>query len=218
MLAPRARAAVLAPCVHAAAADKCRCASRGRRVLGSFSPNGRSKKHDLMVSTYQACILLIFNEQDSYSFNDMQQARAGVASATPSLAGTGRAPCRRPCKSRAPRGAEWHALACSLWHASIARADALTASPPPRARRVSARRPSRALVDRVASQMLNLPAEELKRYALSLCLGKYKILIKEPNNKEAPPQHRHERAPSRGCGGAVINVCCRARAAVRMAR
>jgi len=74
-------------------------------VLGSFSPSGKAKKHDLMVSTYQACILLIFNDQDTYSFLDMQQ-------------------------------------------------------------------------------MLNLPAEELKRYALSLCVGKYKILIKEPASKE----------------------------------
>merc|ERR1719240_524230 len=32
--------------------------------------------------------------------------------------------------------------------------------------------------------MLNLPAEELKRYALSLCAGKYKILNKEPASKE----------------------------------
>merc|ERR1711998_420411 len=33
-------------------------------VLGSFTPGGKAKKHDLMVSTYQACILLVFNEQD----------------------------------------------------------------------------------------------------------------------------------------------------------
>merc|ERR1711871_102695 len=64
-------------------------------VLGMFSPGGKTKKHDLMVSTYQACILLIFNEQDSYSFTDMHK-------------------------------------------------------------------------------LLNLPEEELKRYALSLCLGNYK--------------------------------------------
>jgi len=74
-------------------------------VLGAFSPSGKAKKHDLMVSTYQACILLLFNEQDTYSFTDMQQS-------------------------------------------------------------------------------LNLPPEELKRYALSLCLGKYKILLKEPASKE----------------------------------
>ena len=33
-------------------------------------------------------------------------------------------------------------------------------------------------------KMLNLPPEELKRYALSLCLGKYKILLKSPASKE----------------------------------
>merc|ERR1719335_616112 len=38
-------------------------------VLGSFAPNGKPKKHDLMVSTYQACILLLFNSEDTISFN-----------------------------------------------------------------------------------------------------------------------------------------------------
>jgi len=74
-------------------------------VLGSFVPGGKPKKHDLMVSSYQACILLIFNDQDTFSFSEMQQ-------------------------------------------------------------------------------LLNLPAEELKRYALSLCLGKYKIILKDPSTKE----------------------------------
>jgi len=74
-------------------------------VLGSFVPGGKPKKHDLMVSSYQACILLIFNDQDKFSFSEMQQ-------------------------------------------------------------------------------LLNLPAEELKRYALSLCLGKYKIILKDPSTKE----------------------------------
>lgn len=42
-------------------------------VVGTFNPGGKIKQHDLMVSTYQACILLIFNEQDSYTLSDIQQ-------------------------------------------------------------------------------------------------------------------------------------------------
>jgi len=77
-------------------------------VLGTFRPSGKVKEHDLMVSTYQACILLLFNEADSMAFSDIQGH-------------------------------------------------------------------------------LNLPAEELKRYVLSLCVGKYKILTKSPPSKEVEP-------------------------------
>ena len=77
-------------------------------VVGKFTASGKSKEHDLLVSTYQACILLLFNEADSMTFSDIQ----------------GR---------------------------------------------------------------LNLPAEELKRYVLSLCGGKYKILTKDPAGREVAP-------------------------------
>lgn len=75
------------------------------QVLGTFLPGGKKKQHDLMVSTYQACILLLFNTQDKYSCDDVQKA-------------------------------------------------------------------------------LNLPMDELKRYMLSLSVGKYRILLKEPVGKE----------------------------------
>jgi cullin 1 len=80
-------------------------------VLGKFSPGGKTKYHDLMVSTYQACILLCFNGQDAISFDDLQK-------------------------------------------------------------------------------QLNLPVDELKRYAMSLALGKYKVLQKEPASREVGPEDR----------------------------
>jgi cullin 1 len=68
-------------------------------VIGKFSPNGKQKEHDLIVSTLQATVLLLFNTQETLTFEEMQEA-------------------------------------------------------------------------------LNVPAEELKRSVLSLCVGKYKVMTK----------------------------------------
>lgn len=78
------------------------------QLVGNFLPGGKKKQHDLLLSTYQACILLLFNSQDTYSCADVQAA-------------------------------------------------------------------------------LKLPLDDLKRYLLSLCVGKYRLLLKSPAGKEVEP-------------------------------
>lgn len=50
-------------------------------------------------------------------------------------------------------------------------------------------------------QHLNIPAEELKRYVLSLCVGKYRILLKEPASKEVRSADRGAWRQKRMCTG-----------------
>ncbi len=57
----------------------------GRRL--AFQPNmgtadlratfGAGRRHELNVSTYQMCVLLLFNETDSMSYRDIAQVRVG---------------------------------------------------------------------------------------------------------------------------------------------
>ena len=88
-----------------------------------------------MVSTYQACILLIFNEQDTYTFLDMQQMLNLPAEEL-----------KRSTFRCTSNSVHFH-------------------------------RASRALPPILRALLLG-------RYALSLCVGKYKILVKEPASKE----------------------------------